>query len=241
MAEYVTTDRCLLHFLRTQLDDSEAGPCGRCANCAGPVLPAAEDGALVEAALAFLRLRPLFIEPRLRWPAGLPGPSLREFGLREGRALVRWGDPGFAELVRVGKYREARFGDELVDALAEMIRAWRPDPEPAWLTFVPAHGGGGPVADLAARLAARLGIPGVAAVTKLRLTRPQKAMQNSHQQVANLQGAFSIDEVRPGPVFLLDDMVDSRWTFAAVGSLLREAGAGPVYPVALADTSRGDQ
>ncbi|MFH1331045.1 MAG: RecQ family ATP-dependent DNA helicase [Actinomycetota bacterium] len=241
MAEYVTTDRCLLHFLRAQLDDPEAGPCGRCANCADPALPAEEDGALVQAAIAFLRRRHLSIEPRWLWPAGLPGPSLREFGVREGRALVRWGDPGLAELVRVGKHREARFGDELVVALAAMIRDRRPDPEPAWLTFVPAHGGGGPVADLAARLAARLGVPCVAAVTKLRPTRPQKSMQNSHQQVANLQGAFSVDEVRPEPVLLIDDMVDSRWTFTVVGSLLREAGAGPVYPVALADTSRGDQ
>ena len=85
------------------------------------------------------------------------------------------------------------------------------------------------------------GSPASTAVTKLRSTRQQKTMQNRHQQVANLQGAFAVGEVRPGPVFLLDDMVDSRWTFTVVGSLLREAGSGPVYPVALADTSRGDQ
>lgn len=75
----------------------------------------------------------------------------------------------------------------------------------------------------------------------MRDTPKQKTMQNSYQQAANLRGAFVIQEVRPGPVLLLDDMVDSRWTFTVVGSLLREAGAGPVYPVALADTSRGDQ
>jgi ATP-dependent DNA helicase RecQ len=175
------------------------------------------------------------------WPASLVGPSLGEFGLREGRALARWGDPGLAETVRVGKYQEGRFHENLVDALVAMIAEWRPDPAPTWLTFVPAYGGGGPVADLALRLAARLGIPSASAVTKVRHTSKQKTMQNSYQQVANLRNAFTVGEVLPEPVLLLDDMVDSRWTFTVVGSLLRQAGSGPVYPVALADTSRGDQ
>jgi ATP-dependent DNA helicase RecQ len=241
MADYATTDGCLLRFLREQLDDQGSDPCGRCANCAGPALPTDTDGAFVDAAIAFLRLRHLRIEPRKQWPAGVPGPSLREFGLREGRALVRWGDPGCAELVRAGKYDTGRFDDEVVEALAVMIEGWRPEPGPSWLAHVPAHGGGGVVADLAQRLAGRLGIPCVDAVTKTGDNAKQKTMQNSFQQAANLQGAFVVAEVHPGPVLLLDDMVDSRWTFTVVGSLLREAGSGPVYPVALADTSRGDQ
>jgi hypothetical protein len=32
----------------------------------------------------------------------------------------------------------------------------------------------------------------------------------------------------------LDDMVDSRWTFTIVAAVLREAGSGPVFPLALA-------
>ena len=39
-----------------------------------------------------------------------------------------------------------------------------------------------------------------------------------------------------GPVLLVDDIVDSRWTMTAIGWLLREAGSGPVYPFALADS-----
>jgi ATP-dependent DNA helicase RecQ len=41
-----------------------------------------------------------------------------------------------------------------------------------------------------------------------------------------------------GPVLLVDDIVDSRWTMTVVAALLRQAGCGPVYPLALADTSR---
>jgi ATP-dependent DNA helicase RecQ len=35
-------------------------------------------------------------------------------------------------------------------------------------------------------------------------------------------------------VFLVDDLVDSRWTLTVVGRLLRRAGSGPVVPLALA-------
>ena len=168
----------------------------------------------------FLRLLHLRIEPRRQWPAGLAGPSLRDFGIEEGRALAGWWH-GLAETVRTGKYREGRFHDDLVDSLAAMIQDWRPDPAPTWLTSVPAVGGGGPVADLAARLARALGLPCLDAVAKVRQASKQKSMQNSHQQVVNLLGAFATREVLPGPVFLLDDMVDSRWTFTVVGSLLR--------------------
>jgi ATP-dependent DNA helicase RecQ len=37
-----------------------------------------------------------------------------------------------------------------------------------------------------------------------------------------------------GAVLLIDDVVDSRWTFTVIAALLREAGSGPVFPLALA-------
>ena len=37
-----------------------------------------------------------------------------------------------------------------------------------------------------------------------------------------------------GPVLLVDDILDSRWTFTVVAALLRLAGSGPVFPLALA-------
>ncbi len=36
------------------------------------------------------------------------------------------------------------------------------------------------------------------------------------------------------PVFLVDDMIDSGWTLTVITALLRAAGSGPVFPVALA-------
>ena len=96
--------------------------------------------------------------------------------------------------------------------------------------------------DFARRLAAALGLPFAACVRKIRETEPQKTRQNSHQQVSNLENVFQVDreQVRPGPVLLIDDMVDSRWTITVLAFKLREAGSGPVFPFALANSSTGD-
>jgi ATP-dependent DNA helicase RecQ len=61
-------------------------------------------------------------------------------------------------------------------------------------------------------------------------------MENSWHQAHNLDGAFVIDlwEGMGGPVLLVDDIFDSRWTFTVVAALLRQAGSGPVFPLALA-------
>jgi ATP-dependent DNA helicase RecQ len=40
--------------------------------------------------------------------------------------------------------------------------------------------------------------------------------------------------VRGGAVLLVDDVVDTRWTLAVAGWLLREHGAGAVLPLTLA-------
>jgi ATP-dependent DNA helicase RecQ len=74
------------------------------------------------------------------------------------------------------------------------------------------------------------------AIVKVRVTKPQKLMQNSKQQAANIRGAYQVEPalISTDPVFLVDDIVDSRWTMAVVGEQLRKAGSGPVFPVALA-------
>jgi ATP-dependent DNA helicase RecQ len=91
------------------------------------------------------------------------------------------------------------------------------------------------VPDFAGRLAARLGLTFIQCVHKTRDTAPQKSMANSYQQAKNLAGAFKVDptQVVRRPVLLIDDMIHSGWTMTIVGALLRQAGSGPVYPLAL--------
>jgi ATP-dependent DNA helicase RecQ len=94
------------------------------------------------------------------------------------------------------------------------------------------------VKNFAARLADELGLPCKDVVRRARDNEPQKTMANSAQQYENVRGAFEVEGAVPSePVFLIDDMVDSRWTFTAVAWKLRHAGAGPVFPFALADTA----
>ena len=71
-------------------------------------------------------------------------------------------------------------------------------------------------------------------------------LQNSSHQAANVFGAFSIDGPlrRLGPVLLVDDIVDSRWTFAECARVLRLEGVEAVFPIALAEAGpswRGDE
>ena len=62
-------------------------------------------------------------------------------------------------------------------------------------------------------------------------------MENSWQQWHNVDGAYDVVGVLPdGPLLLVDDVADSRWTLTVVGAVLRAAGSGPVFPLALAKT-----
>jgi ATP-dependent DNA helicase RecQ len=114
--------------------------------------------------------------------------------------------------------------------------SWRPEPFPTWVTCVPSQRHPILVLELAKGFAKTLKLPLIPCIKKLRPTRPQKEMQNSYQQAQNLAGTFAVKSHRlpAGPVFLVDDVVDSRWTMTVVAALLREAGVEAVLPVALA-------
>ncbi|MGH9283017.1 MAG: ATP-dependent DNA helicase RecG, partial [Acidimicrobiales bacterium] len=127
------------------------------------------------------------------------------------------------------------FPDELVDAALSRVRAWAPEPAPAWVTYVPSVRDPDLVADLARRLAAGLGLPVVEALRRTRPAPPQAEMANSAQQLRNVHGAFAVNGTVPaGPVLLVDDIHDSRWTLAVAGAALRAAGAEAVLPFTLA-------
>ena len=159
----------------------------------------------------------------------------------EGKSLSKWKDGGFGDLVVRGKQIDHQFADELVDAVAAMISDWSISERPTWITCVPSTKSGDLVPHFARRLATKIGIPFHAVVTKVRSTAAQKGMENSAHQGANVSGAFKIVGDLPlGPVFLVDDLVDSRWTLTEVGRILRQYGSGNVYPVALASTQSGD-
>ena len=247
MKAYTETSGCLMRFLTAELDDADGVDCGRCANCGGSIAPAEVDPEAILAATRFLKRAHRPIAPRKRWPVGLEAPYRGDIPedqrLREGMALCVYGDSGWGRLVKEGKFGDGAFADDLVEAVAAMIaEQMELDPYPTWITGVPSRRNPHLVSDFAERLANRLGLAYRCALVKQRETPPQKTMENGLQQARNTLGAFAAipDEVVVGePALLVDDMVDSRWSMTACGIASAEAGAGPVYPIALAETSVG--
>jgi ATP-dependent DNA helicase RecQ len=112
-----------------------------------------------------------------------------------------------------------------------------------WIVPVPSRRHPDLVPDFAARLAEAIGIASAEALSKIRETPEQKSMQNSMNQCRNVMDAFhvEVDRVLPGPVVLVDDMADSRWTLAVCGAALRRFGSGLVYPFVLATQRSRDE
>src|SRR5580693_8678950 len=107
MLAYQGTAECRMEFLRRELDDPEAAPCGRCDNCTGQHWPAEVSAEGTELARARL-LRPgIDISPRRMWPPGMKrlgvdvaGKIPAELSADTGRALGRLTGLGWGPRLR---------------------------------------------------------------------------------------------------------------------------------------------
>jgi ATP-dependent DNA helicase RecQ len=245
MVDYFHSTDCRMRFIANLLDDPAADDCGICDNCTGTGTETASTGPrsieLVAAAEQFLRNRPIELPAKKMYLDEATGGRKRIPAgelIDDGRVLSTWGDGGWGQLVREGKTVTGRFDDRLVEALAELVESWAPDPAPEWVTSVPSLRAPELVAAFAERLAARLGLAFHPVVVRLEDRPEQHRQQNSAHQQTNVAGAFGIEGVVPdGPVLLVDDTTDSGWTMTEIGRLLRRAGAPHVFPVALASST----
>ncbi len=84
---------------------------------------------------------------------GFRGNLAHNLQVETGRILSRWGDAGWGRVVADDKHQN-HFGDELVEAVAEMMHErWQPEPAPEWVTCVPSGNHPDLVPDFARRLA----------------------------------------------------------------------------------------
>ena len=199
----------------------------------------------------FLRRTQFNIPPHKQWPRpdgmalyGFKGGAniKKEHQAAVGKALCLWRNSGWGKLVYQGKHIDKCFSEQLVEASAELVRIWNPQPFPSWVTSVPSSTSPDLVSGFANRLAHALNLPYQDTLKKdPTLVRPQqKEMANNVMQARNVDGSLEICDVlqHTGSVLLVDDMVNSAWTFTVAAWLLRSHGAGDVFPFALATSGK---
>ncbi|MDP9092533.1 MAG: RecQ family ATP-dependent DNA helicase [Actinomycetota bacterium] len=247
MRSYLSMKGCRMRYLRDQLDDSDPTDCGRCDNCGGfPIARQVNEQAVSLASTALARPGVAF-DPRRMWPSAMPGLGIDVRGkiaaveqAETGYVLARLTDLGFGPRLRTllaGETFDGPVPNDVIAACVQVLGSWRWAERPAAVVRIDSGRRPVLIADLAARLASigklsdlgaiehRVSTPAGRTNSALRLRAVWDAYQVPDALAAQLSGQ---------PVLLVDDFVDTGWTVTTVARQLRRAGAGPIYPFALA-------
>ncbi|MEU4613351.1 RecQ family ATP-dependent DNA helicase [Streptomyces umbrinus] len=264
MRDYVTTAGCRMEFLRRQLDDEGATPCGRCDRCAGPRFADAVSSSSLDSARGELGRAGVEVEPRKMWPTGLPAvgvdlkgriPAGEQAG--SGRALGRLSDIGWGNRLRPMLSPQAPdepIPDDVAKAVVGVLADWAkgpggwasgsPDaqPRPVGVVTMASHGRPRLIQSLGARIAEVGRLPLLGSIEYAPgHEAAQVSRSNSAQRLKALDGALVVPPgltatlaQAQGPVLLVDDSTETGWTLAVAARLLRRAGAQGVLPLVLA-------
>lgn len=241
MHDLIHTSDCLLKFAVNALDDKTNKKCGKCFNCLkkdiSPNLTLSIHSQ--DIASSFINSTFLPITPRIKWP---DNKSI-QYVLKPGICICKYGDSGYGELVKSGKYPNPgmlkRFDDKLVAKAAAALLSLIKEHGIEHITCVPSLRSD-LVRDFTIRLAKRSNLQFVELLEKSAALQ-QKEMANSSHQCNNALNSFHANSNQmPARVILVDDIVDSRWTFTVCGFKMMECGCQEVYPFALADSSHGE-
>lgn len=240
-----------MELLQRQLDDPTAAPCGRCDVCAGPWYPVDVPETASGAAAAALDRVGVAIEPRSAWPTGVgrlgveaKGRIAAEERAEPGRALARLTDLGWGGPLRERFATGAPDGPvdaALVDGCVRALRDWGWAERPVGIVAMPSLGRPQLVSSLAAELS-RIGrLPLLGTLDVDPYVPVAGPGGNSAYRLAGVWGRFAVGAelagalaATSGPVLLVDDLVDSRWTLTVAARELRRSGASAVLPFALA-------
>lgn len=238
MDEFTKQKGCYMKYIAEKLDDVNAKVCGKCSNCGGLLFDERVGAETVQRAQQFIKSKFGVIEPRKQFPDKTKIES--EFQFKGGIVLSNYADAGYGMAVQKGKYLDGYFADELVDASVKILSEFIKNNNIEWITPVTSKRHPKLVPDFAKRLADKLDIGYFEGIKKLD-AEEQKKFENSDGQYKNANDSFEIIQVKKENILLVDDMVDSRWTFTVCAMKMREMGSGDIYPFALANTAgRGD-
>ncbi|MEV0036192.1 RecQ family ATP-dependent DNA helicase [Streptomyces sp. NPDC050804] len=264
MRDYASADGCRMEFLRRQLDDEEAVPCGRCDNCAGARFEDKVTAAALDAARGELGRPGVEVEPRKMWPTGLSAvgvdlkgripPGEQYFA---GRALGRLSDIGWGNRLRPMLAAHAADGpvpDDVVNAVVSVLADWAKGPggwasgaadappRPVGIVTVASRSRPRLVGTLGDRISqiGRMPLLGTveygpaAGDTHISRTNSAQRVRALHESLTVPPELAGALASAGGPVLLVDDLSDSGWTLAVAARLLRKAGAKGVFPLVLA-------
>jgi ATP-dependent DNA helicase RecQ len=236
MRRYAHGEGCLMQFLQRALDDPDPRPCGRCSVCDGrlPAPGAHPSSELVEAARRFFRGRDVPIEPRKLWVSGLAGRKGKIAGVAPGRALAFADDPAWGDVLRLLWQRDAPAPPEVLDGLIQVLVRWSANwQRPVAVVAMPSRRYPLLVGSLAGQVARVGRLPLVDALEVS--GPPPTAEAASAVRARDLLARTSVrDGVGfDGPVLLVDDTVQTRWTVTVASALLAEVGASQVMPLAV--------
>ncbi|MEP7333951.1 MAG: recombinase RecQ, partial [Terracoccus sp.] len=236
-------------FLQRCLDDDSAQPCGRCDNCAGPWFDAQIPDAAVGAARARLDRPGVVLAPRAQWPTGMDrlgvpvkGKIAPAVAMEDGRAVARLSDLGWGQRLR----ELLRSGDQqvpapLVQACVAVLAGWNWEQRPVAIVSVPSRRRPLLVGSLATGISQLGRLPYLGSLDLVDGGPVGDPGGNSAFRLAGVWErlavgpdlAAALREVN-GPVLLVDDVCDSRWTLTVSAGILRQAGADAVLPFVLA-------
>jgi len=244
MLDYERTDGCRMEFLQRSLDDETAAPCGRCDSCAGAWYPVDVVSAAAESAGRSLDRVGVPVEPRAQWPVGADRLGVRgrippDERMAEGRALARLTDLGWGNALRevfAAGAADAPVTKAMLDGCVRVLAEWGWDERPTCVVAMPSRRR--PLlVDSLARGIADVGRLPYAGALALRDGGPTGEPGGSSAfRLAGVWQRFDASDLAlpPGPVLLVDDLVDSRWTVTVAARELRRAGAAAVLPFVLA-------
>lgn len=246
MIEYEETGGCRMAFLQRSLDDDTATPCGRCDNCAGVWFPTSIGKDATDAASTALERVGVPIEPRRQWPTGadrlgvpVRGRIAADEQSEEGRALARLTDLGWGGTLRAmfaAGAADAPVPPNVLAACVRVLAEWGWTQRPVAVAAMPSRSKPQLVATLARGIADIGRMPMLGALELVDGGPAGGPGGNSAFRLAGVWGHFTAAglDVPAGPVLLVDDLVDSRWTMTVAARELRRAGATSVLPFALA-------
>ncbi len=235
MRTYAGGSQCLMCTLQIALDDPDPQPCGRCSACTGELPPPGRTPteSSLTAAKAFTRSRDVVIEPRKLWPNGSPKKG-KIAGCDEGRALAFADDPGWNDVV--SRLTDSAASEELLDGMVAVLSRWRRSwsERPTVVVPMPSSGFGRLNRSIAEHLSQ---------VGKLLLVDPlsqsgppPSSDQPSVAQVRARLERLSIEDsgqLGGAVVLLVDAQYRTGWGMTVAASLLRDAGARRVLPLAV--------